>query len=161
MSRIFCPRLTALAFACGLAACAGQTPAGAGFTPAAASAQLPQSVRPAGGQTIIYTANSYGKDVIGFSISASGNIAPMAKIKGLKTTFRYPDGIAQDSKGNLYVTSWGRRSVAVFPKGAHGDVRPMRIIHGSLTGLEIPNGIYVDPSDYLWVSDFNPFDITE
>ena len=66
-----------LALAAGLAACSGQTPAGAGFTPTAASLTQPDATPDKHHAAVqIFTANRDGGDLLGFKINANGDVRP-------------------------------------------------------------------------------------
>lgn len=72
-----------------------------------------------------------------FAAGASGNVSPIRTITGSMTKLVYPEGIALDSMGNIYVASDARSStsILVFAAGANGNVEPIRTIKGSNTGM--------------------------
>ena len=72
-----------------------------------------------------------------FAAGASGNVSPIRTITGSMTKLVYPEGIALDSMGNIYVASDPRSStsILVFAAGANGNVEPIRTIKGSNTGM--------------------------
>src|SRR5580700_9946919 len=107
--------LPALALVAGLAACSGQQTATGGLIPETASPirqPLPEmqvkadngSFKPDAGIRI-FTANRGGEDVLGFSVNASGNVAPAVTIGGSKTTLADPVGLALDASGNIYTAN--------------------------------------------------------
>ena len=67
--------------------------------------------------------------------------APTATIAGGNTRLDFPDGIALDGAGNIYVANNGVNDVAsitVYAAGASGNATPMVTIAGSNTGLTNP-----------------------
>jgi len=90
------------------------------------------------------------------------NEAPTTTISTTMTTgLSYPQGIALDSSGNIYVTecpacytvSHGIPSVYVYPAGSNANTAPSATISGSATGLESPEGIALDSSANIYVAD--------
>ena len=68
----------------------------------------------------IYVTNDGSTAVPGFSVTiygagSSGNVAPLETIAGDKTGLNQPEGIALDSKGNIYVANLEGFSVTVYP----------------------------------------------
>jgi hypothetical protein len=96
----------------------------------------------------IYVVNNDGytpdDSVTVYAARTHGNVAPIQTISGTATKLRWPDGIAVDSGGDIYVADGNLRSrVMVFAAGASGDVKPLRTIRGSNTGLSFTAGIAV------------------
>jgi hypothetical protein len=96
----------------------------------------------------IYVVNDDGytpdDSVTVYAAGTHGNVAPIQTINGTATKLRYPDGIAVNSGGNIYVSDGLTRSrVMVFAAGAAGNVKPLRTIRGSNTGLYFTNAIAV------------------
>jgi sugar lactone lactonase YvrE len=90
------------------------------------------------------------------------NEAPTTTISTTMTTgLSFPQGIALDSSGNIYVTecpncyTGGRGSpgVYVYPAGSNANIAPSTIITGSSTDLESPQGIALDSSGNIYVAD--------
>ena len=89
------------------------------------------------------------------------NEAPIATISTtMPTGLSYPQGIALDSSGNIYVTDCpacylgrGTPGVYVFPAGSNASTAPSATISGSATGLESPDGIALDSSGNIYVAD--------
>jgi len=93
---------------------------------------------------------------------SNGNAAPIATIAGANTGLAFPDGIALDSSGNIYVSnelsllgvceSYPRISaptegeVLIFAPGSQGNVAPIASITDLATALASPLGIAVGPS---------------
>jgi 6-phosphogluconolactonase (cycloisomerase 2 family) len=103
---------------------------------------------------------SKGKnEILAYAAGASGNVAPIWKIYGSKTTLTGPGYIAVDKKGNIYVTD-ALNTVKVFAAGAHGNVAPIRTISGPKTGLYSPFGISVDAKNRIYVANWEAPSIT-
>jgi len=85
--------------------------------------------------------------------------SPATSFSAANTGISSPNGIAQDSKGNVYVENslgpTGFGSVAIYAKAAFADsqgkVTPIATISGVNTGLNLPQGIALDSADYIYV----------
>jgi hypothetical protein len=99
----------------------------------------------------IYISNAgpkHGKpSVTVYAKGANGNAVPIRTISGADTALTGPNGIALDSRDNIYVTNVtslsGGGTVNVYAKSANGNVAPIRTISGSNTSLDVPAGISV------------------
>lgn len=87
---------------------------------------------------------------------SNGNVAPEYKINDVGGPHGQPQGIAEDSKGYVYVTTIGAdgvtTSVVVYAPGAHGNAKPVRVITGPATGLNnnaSDTGVGPDGSAYI------------
>jgi len=91
------------------------------------------------------------------------NEAPIASIAGSQTLLDYPDSIALDSQGNIYVANegpivsrklydYGR--ITIYPAGSNGNIAPTATISGVKTGLAYPTGIAVDSGGNIYVGNF-------
>jgi len=84
--------------------------------------------------------------------SQSGNVAPSRTITGLDD----PEGVAIDSKGNLYVAE--TEAIAVFAPGASGNATPIRTIAGANTDFDVltfngqVHGLAMDASDDVYAA---------
>jgi outer membrane protein assembly factor BamB len=93
-----------------------------------------------------------------FGPGASGNTPPVRSIAGSATQLDFPQAVAFDSKGNLYVANAGPNtggvSVTVYAPGASGNVAPIHRIAGPNTqfGAEQIIDVAVDGSDTLYVA---------
>jgi len=110
--------------------------------------------------TNTYTGNTRGSppnsSVTVYRAGSNGNAAPIAVIAGENTDLDYPQGIALDSSGNLYVegiVSGVGSSVNVYPSGSSGNVSPAAIIIGADTELDLPIGIALDSGGNIYVSN--------
>jgi len=83
------------------------------------------------------------------------NEAPTATISGSNSGLSYPQGIALDSSGNIYVADNIANSVLVYPAGSNGNVAPSSatISTSMTTGLRWPQGIALDSSGKIYVAD--------
>ncbi len=93
--------------------------------------------------------------------SSDGNAPPVSSIAGPKTGLEFPNGIAFDSRGNIYVSnqlsmlgvclSFPRINaptegdILIFASGSNGDVAPIGSIRGPATGLNNPLGLAIGP----------------
>ncbi len=81
--------------------------------------------------------------------------SPTTAISGSITRLIYPQGIAVDSSGNIYVADDGAASVFVYSAGSTGAAAPLATISGSNTGLLGPFGIALDSSRKIYVVDYD------
>lgn len=69
----------------------------------------------------------------------NGDVAPEYKILNVGGPNGQPQGIAEDAKGYIYVTTIGAdgttTSLVVYAPGARGNAKPVRVITGPATGL--------------------------
>lgn len=118
------------------------------------------------GVTTDSTGNIYaaGSDSTGagqilvYSASATGTATPLRTIAGASTGLGILTGIALDSAGQIYVSSYAgpsstSNSVSVFAANATGNVAPLRKISGALTALAYPNQLVVDSTGTVYVAD--------
>lgn len=108
----------------------------------------------------IYVIDHAGSDVSVFLAGANGNVAPYYRIKNVGGNHAAPQGIAEDAKGYVFVTTIAAdgvtTSVLVFAPGAHGDAKPVRAItgpHTTLTSNSSDTG--VGPDGSIYVNDGN------
>lgn len=100
--------------------------------------------------------NPTGASITVYPAGSNGNAAPSAVIAGGNTGLDYPQAMALDSRGNLYVESFVSgvgSSIDVYPSGSNGNVSPAAIIVGADTGLYAPSGIALDSGGNLYVSN--------
>jgi hypothetical protein len=94
---------------------------------------------------------SQGNDsVVVFSLTATGNAAPMRTLSGTQTGLSLPVGIQQDSRGNLYVANRMGSTVTVYPALASGNFAPTRTL--TATGMSSPQGLAMAVGDDVYVS---------
>ena len=101
----------------------------------------------------IYTATTDGGNILVFSSTATGNAAPSSTLGGNNTSIGIPLGVAVDSVGNLYVSSFNEPSasslVLEFAPGASGNAAPTRVLTSVATYTL--SGLAVDALDNLYV----------
>jgi hypothetical protein len=91
-----------------------------------------------------------------YGADASGNVAPLKRIRGKKTELVSPGAVAVDDDRNIYVINSARAhgsSVTVYAAGAGGNVAPIQKISGSNTDLVSPASIAVDASHNIYIED--------
>ena len=93
-----------------------------------------------------------GSTVAVFSSAANGNVAPATTFT---TTFNVvgSEGIAVNSSGNVYVSSYLSQLIDVFPAAPSGNVTPTAVISGANTLLSDPVGMTLSPTN-LYVTDY-------
>jgi hypothetical protein len=96
----------------------------------------------------VYVANAFGNgSVTVYAAGANGNAAPIATIAGTNTGFfnGFPQGVAVDNNGLIYVTAASSDAILVFAANANGNVAPLRTITGANTGLVNPRAMAIGP----------------
>lgn len=99
-----------------------------------------------------------------FTPGSNGNVVPLITISGANTGLFQPEGIALDSKNNIYVAnsgaggvdgSIGPGSVTVYPAWSNGNVAPSATIIGNNTGLAYPSGLALDSDGNIYVANID------
>ena len=114
----------------------------------------------------LYVANYFGSSITVYAAGASGNATPTATIAGGNTGLNFPNGVALDGAGNIYVvnefsgSAGGPGTITVYAAGASRNVTPTATIAGGNTGLSIANGIAVDGAGNIYVTNFFANSIT-
>ncbi|MGB8907717.1 MAG: NHL repeat-containing protein [Candidatus Cybelea sp.] len=98
----------------------------------------------------LYIANYSGpsgapSSVTVYAEGATGDATPIQDISGSNTGLNYPNDVAVDASGNIYVANRDGNSVTVYAAGATGNVAPIQDISGSMTGLVHPLGLALNP----------------
>src|SRR5438552_3172822 len=106
----------------------------------------------------LYVANEFGNSITVYAAGASGNAMPTATIAGGNTGLSFPQGIALDGTGKIYVTTGN--SIRVYAAGASGNAPPTATIAGGNTGLSFPVGIALDGAGNIYVTNFSGNSIT-
>jgi hypothetical protein len=104
----------------------------------------------------VYLIDHGTSDVSVWPTDANGNIPPIYRITNVGGIHGAPQGIAEDSKGDLFVTTIAAdgvtTSVVVYAPGARGDATPVRVItgpHTTLTNNSSDTGVGPDGSVYV------------
>ena len=88
----------------------------------------------------LYVANEFAGVTV-YAEGATGDATPIQDISGSNTGLDFPNDVAVDASGNIYVANGGNaysNSVTVYAAGATGNVAPIQDISGSMTGLVYP-----------------------
>jgi hypothetical protein len=117
------------------------------------------AVSPDGAHVWVTVRNSPGPpdppQLLEFSGTTHGNVAPTAIIRGSKTKLDEPDGIAVGVAGNAPVTintdGNGDLGLLSFAAGAHGNAKPVREVSGLTSGLNSQGLITMDAVGDVWV----------
>jgi hypothetical protein len=92
-----------------------------------------------------------------FAAGRYGNVQPIATLSGDKTGLHFPEGIAVDLGGNIYVPNMGNGrttgSVTVYSAGSKGEAAPIATVTGDNTRIEDLRAIAVDSSGNMYVSN--------
>jgi sugar lactone lactonase YvrE len=109
---------------------------------------------------MLYVANPHplfgdGGSILGFAGNASGNVSPIQRIAGPKTTLGYDaTSMAIDKLGRLYTTGTGNDVgwVYIWPSGSTGDVKPIASLDvcGDFPGT--PMALTFDRPGHLWLA---------
>ena len=89
---------------------------------------------------------------------SNGDSLPSKIISGSNTGLSFPNGIALDASGNIYVAQplspdGGLDTVSVFAAGSNGNITPSATISGPATGLNSPAGVAVDSNKNIYVTN--------
>ena len=80
-----------------------------------------------------------------YSLTASGNTAPIRTLSGALTQLNASMGLAVDTVNNeLVVGNVNSSAITVYSRTASGNIAPTRTLSGALTGLSGPQGLVVD-----------------
>jgi len=110
----------------------------------------------AGGDTHLVGGRFEEPSITVYPGEATGDVAPIRRIKGAKTGLNWPMAISVDTAHNeIAVANSGDSSIRVFGRAAEGDTAPVRVIKGARTGIRGPMGVTIDPkNDELWVANY-------
>lgn len=101
-----------------------------------------------------YVSNFDEKSIVGFAAGANGNVSPTIDISGIDAGLDYPQALAVDSHGNLWVVNY-YNSIEEFAPGATGDASPIRTISGASTELDDPTGIAIGADGSIYVANYD------
>ena len=111
----------------------------------------------------IWVTDEFNNSILEFTNGANGSVTPTNVIAGNRTLLSFPQGLAFDVSGRLYVAinqALGfPDAVLVFDAGAAGNVSPRNILCGSATGINNPTGIALNAQGTLFVAN-SAFNLT-
>jgi len=84
---------------------------------------------------------------------SSGDALPSKIISGTNTGLSFPNGIAVDVLGKIYVADSLANAVFVYPAGSNGNTAPTATISGPDTGLNIPVNVALDGSKNIYITN--------
>ena len=91
--------------------------------------------------------------VTSYSPASANNASPFATLMGAHTSLAGPQGIAVDTRGNIYVANLSN-SVAIYSPSSNGDMVPLATpISGLDTMLAAPSGIALDAKGQIYVTN--------
>jgi hypothetical protein len=93
---------------------------------------------------------------------ANGNVKPVATIQGAATGLSFPEGLALDSAGNIYVANIETAnagddfagSITVYTADSNGDATPIALIAGPDTALFDTKAIALDSIGNIYAETF-------
>ena len=113
---------------------------------------------PVGGATgALYVANETGRSITVYAPGATGNAPPLRTIAGGNTGLTFPNSIARDTAGRIYVVNLGTsgasaETLTVYADSATGNVAPVRTIPGIDAGRHNTGGVAVDAAGRLYLA---------
>ncbi len=90
------------------------------------------------------------------TLAGATNAGPAVNAAGLSATFRYPEGLAQDGNGNVYIADWGNNTIRVM--NLNDPVLGVTNLVLSGTSLNRPTAVAYEGTNQagaglLWISD--------
>ncbi len=106
----------------------------------------------------LYVTNATLDTISIFAPGADVNPPPIATIRGGNAQLNWPEGIALDSSGKIYIANSGVApdfvgSITAYATNADGNVAPSATISGAKTGLRDCSAIALDSSGRIYVAD--------
>jgi sugar lactone lactonase YvrE len=101
--------------------------------------------------------------ITSYAAGSVGDVAPAEIIRGKDTGLTFPESIAVDAAGVIYVGNGSTYPSAkvsyapnleVFGPDSTGDARPTAVITGDNTGLSFPQGIAVDSQGNIYATGY-------
>jgi hypothetical protein len=95
------------------------------------------------GDIYVYQIALSKQEITVYDRGATGDVAPIATIRGSNTQLFSPNGIAVDGSGKIYVANFKgpNSSITVYSPGSNGNVAPIAVISGPITGVVGPNAL--------------------
>lgn len=103
----------------------------------------------------VYVSDFFNGAIDVFAAGSYGNVAPVRRITGANTQISFPEGIAVDSSGDIWLFNGpqGSPEIAEFGPGANGNVAPIKTISGGNTDLAFEGDLVIDHSGNIWVAN--------
>jgi len=146
------------------ASCAASPSACINFSGGGISGPKGISADSAGNIWIANFGNSSVTEIPVGATSASCAASPSACINFSGTAFSFPDAIASDSAGNIWVANFGNSSVTEIPVGATSAscvASPSACISFSGGDINQPYAVAADAQGTIWVANFGSSSVTE
>jgi 6-phosphogluconolactonase (cycloisomerase 2 family) len=73
-----------------------------------------------------------GDSILVFNSSASGDVAPIRVLTGIRTLIKNPTGVYVDTNNDeLWVANFGNHTATAYKLAAAGDIAPLRTIRSA------------------------------
>jgi hypothetical protein len=102
----------------------------------------------------LFVADSTSNAITVYASTATGNIAPVRRIRGTATGLNEPSFVALDAAGDLFVANVAGNSVTEYAPSASGDAAPIAVLSGGVTQLSSPSAIALDSTGRVYVANF-------
>jgi 6-phosphogluconolactonase (cycloisomerase 2 family) len=104
----------------------------------------------------LFVTNVTANSVTEYASSATGDAIPIATIQGGVTQLSFPQGIALDASGRIYVANGASTPyITVYRAGANGNVSPRQTIYDATGFLSVAGLAVHGTTIYVSNTDFN------